>query len=138
MVKTSAEMKWEWHANKHSLNEFTPLKLTYNKLLSTTEEFDEKVLNNTAIMLSFADVFIPEMNYTYTYDNAWGPDNLTWVASVKEGGNIFSGIWGLAGKKNGEKEGGGVSAEEHPGGPGFQLGGQPVEAVGPGGEAPGM
>ncbi|MBP5560786.1 MAG: BamA/TamA family outer membrane protein [Muribaculaceae bacterium] len=104
MVKTSAEMKWEWHANRHSLNEFTPLKLTYNKLLSTTEEFVDKVLNNTAILLSFADVFIPEMNYTYTYDNAWGPDNFTWTSTVKEGGNIFSGLWGLAGKKNGEKE----------------------------------
>ncbi len=104
MVKMSAEMKWEWHAGKHSLNEFTPFKLTYNKLLSTTDEFVEKVLNNTAIMHSFANVFIPEMNYTYTYDNSWGPDNLTWTSTIKEGGNIFSGIWGLAGKKNGEKE----------------------------------
>ena len=104
MVKTSAEVTWEWHANKHSLNEFTPFKLTYNKLLSTTDLFTERVINNTAIMMSFANVFIPEMNYTYTYDNSWGNNAVTWTSTLKEGGNIFSGIWSLAGKKNGEKE----------------------------------
>ena len=104
MLKTSAQFSWEWHSGRHSLNEFTPFKITYNKLLSMTDAFVEKITSSIAIAQSFSDVFVPEMSYTYTYDNTWGADNITWTAAIKEAGNIFSGIWGLAGKKNGEKE----------------------------------
>ena len=89
-------MTWEWHANKHSLNEFTPFRLTYNKLLSFTDTFAIAVIQNPGLMLSFNDVFIPEMNYTYTYDNDFGRNHITWRSSIKEAGHIFAGIWALA------------------------------------------
>ena len=103
MAQVGASFTWEWHANKKSLNEFTPFKLTYSKLISSTEVFDSAMIANPAIALSFNDVFIPQMQYAYTYDNDWGANHLTWNVQLTEAGNVMSGIWALAGSK-GTKE----------------------------------
>lgn len=100
MLQLGGSFSWEWHANKHSLNEFTPFKLTYNKLLSKTEAFDSVMLRNPAIAMSFMDVFIPQMQYVYTYENDFGRNHIVWRSSVTEAGHILSGIWDLAGSKN--------------------------------------
>ena len=105
MVQFGTSFSWEWHANKNSLNEFTPFKLTYTKMLSTTETFDSAMMQNPAVALSFRDQFIPMMSYSYTYDKVIDKNNnLLWSINVMEAGNIFSGIWSLAGKKQGEKK----------------------------------
>lgn len=105
MVQFGTGFSWEWHANRNSLNEFTPFKLTYTKMLSTTAAFDSAMAQNPAVALSFRDQFIPMMSYSYTYDKVIDKNNtLVWTSSVMEAGNIFSGIWELAGKKNGEKK----------------------------------
>lgn len=103
MLQLGGGMTWEWHANKHSLNELTPFRLTYNKILSSTNAFDSAMLANPAIALSFKDVFIPEMRYSYTYDNDFGRNHITWRSTVIEGGNIFAGIWALCGSKGDKK-----------------------------------
>lgn len=103
MAHVGAGFTWEWHANKKSLNEFTPLKLTYSKLLSTTAVFDSAMIANPAIALSFQNIFVPMMQYSYTYDNAWGPNELTWNVQLIESGNILSGIWALARSKGTKK-----------------------------------
>ncbi len=103
MARMGASISWEWHANKKSLNEFTPFKLTYSKLLSRTEAFDSAMTANPAIALSFQDMFIPQMQYSYTYDNSFGPNDLTWNFQVTEAGNICAGIWALAGSKGTKK-----------------------------------
>lgn len=105
MVQFGTGFSWEWHANRNSLNEFTPFKLTYTKMLSTTSAFDSAMDQNPAVALSFLDQFIPMMSYSYTYDKVIDKNNtLVWTSNVMEAGNIFSGIWELAGKKNGEKK----------------------------------
>lgn len=104
MARFGTRFTWEWHANKNSLNEFTPLKITYTKLISQTTKFDSVMQVNPAIKQSFQDVFIPAMQYNYTYDNSFGNDDITYSLSVMESGNIFSGIWALTGKKQGEKK----------------------------------
>lgn len=98
MLQLGGSFTWEWHANRHSLNEFTPFKLTYHKLLSRSEAFDSVMRQNPAISMSFMDVFIPQMQYTYTYENDFGRNHLVWRASATEAGHIFSGIWDLAGR----------------------------------------
>lgn len=104
MVQFGTGFSWEWHANRHSANEFTPFKLTYTKMLSTTEAFDEAMAENPAVALSFLDQFIPLMSYSYTYDKKIDQNNkLLWSSSIMEAGNIFSGIWSLAGS-HGEKK----------------------------------
>ena len=104
MVQFGTGFSWEWHANKNSLNELTPFKLTYTKMLSTTEAFDSAMAQNPAVALSFRNQFIPMMSYSYTYDKVIDRNNtLVWNFNVMEAGNIFSGIWSLAGK-HGEKK----------------------------------
>ena len=104
MVQFGAGFSWEWHANRNSLNEFTPFKLTYTKMLSTTDAFNAAMEENPAVALSFKDQFVPLMSYSYTYDKQIDRNNnMVWTSTVMEAGNIFSGIWSLAGK-HGEKE----------------------------------
>ncbi len=103
MAQVSTDFAWEWHANKHSLHTFTPFKLTYSKLISTTGVFDSAMNANPAIALSFQNQFIPAMEYSFVYDNTFGQNTITWSSTVTEAGNIFSGIWSLAGSK-GTKE----------------------------------
>ncbi|WP_407402746.1 BamA/TamA family outer membrane protein [Sodaliphilus sp.] len=99
MAQMGASFTWEWHANKKSLNEFTPFKLTYSKLLSRTEAFDSAMIANPAIALSFQDMFVPMMQYSYTYDNDFGRDHITWNVQLTEAGNVFAGIWAMCGSK---------------------------------------
>lgn len=105
MVQFGTSFGWEWHANRNSLNEFTPFKLTYTKMLSTTAAFDSAMVQNPAVALSFRNQFIPLMSYSYTYDKVIDKNNsLLWTFNIMEAGNVFSAVWGLAGKKNGEKK----------------------------------
>ena len=103
MVQLSTGFVWEWHANRFSSNSFTPFKLSYTKLLSHTAEFDSIISQNRAVENSFSDQFIPMMSYTYTYDRALDRRNsINFTFTVSEAGNIFSGIWALAGQHGGE------------------------------------
>ena len=95
---------WEWHANRWSSHVLTPFKLTYNRLLSSSAEFDSVMLRNPVLEQSFKSVFIPKIEYTYTYDRDVTPrDHINFTASFAEAGNIASGIWALCGAK-GTKE----------------------------------
>lgn len=103
MVQFSTGFEWEWHANRNSVSNFTPFKLSYTKLLSHTEEFDSIISQNKAVENSFSDQFIPMMSYTYTYDRTINGNNkINFTFTVSEAGNIFSGIWYLAGSRGGK------------------------------------
>ena len=104
MAQFSAGFTWQWHANKNSLNEFTPFKLSYTKMLHTTAAFDSAMAVNPSIALSLRDQFIPQMTYAYTFDkNINSKNSITWKFSVTEAGNIFAGLWRMCGVK-GEKK----------------------------------
>ena len=98
MLQIGGGMTWEWHANKHSLNEFTPFELTYNKLLNATDTFTTTLIKNPVMLLSFDDVFIPKMAYTYTYDNDFGLNHITWRSTIAEAGHVFAGLWHMVGR----------------------------------------
>ena len=106
MAQFNAGVNYQWQYSRHVSNQFTPFKLTYTKLMSTTEEFDQIMADNRAIALSFRSQFIPQMSYTYTYDRFLERreriNGFNFTASVTEAGNIFDGIWRLCGAK-GEK-----------------------------------
>lgn len=101
IARISAEMTWEWHSRKYSQHKFTPLKLTYSNLLSTTEAFDSAYFSNRAIALSFDDVFIPQMSYTYTLDRNFGNNNIVWSITATEAGNLCYLIWRACGVEKG-------------------------------------
>lgn len=100
MFQLGGGMTWEWHANRHSLNELTPFNLTYNKLLSYTDEFFQAVALNPALLMSFEDIFIPKMEYAYTYDNDFGRNHITWRSKIAEAGHIFAGLYALCGRSD--------------------------------------
>ena len=104
MSQLSFAATWEWHANRYSSHVLSPFKLTYNRLLSKSEEFDSVMSRNPALEQSFMSVFIPKIEYTYTYDrDITRIDHITFTAGFMEAGNIASGIWSLCGAK-GTKE----------------------------------
>lgn len=100
MLQLGGGMTWEWHSNKHSLHEFTPFRLTYNKLISYTDSFNVIMSENPVLSMSFMDVFIPKMEYSYTYDNDFGRNHITWRSTISEAGHIFAGLWKLFGRGN--------------------------------------
>ncbi len=105
LAQVNFAMTWEWHSNRTTAHELSPFKLTYNKLLSTTVEFDSVMAYNPGILVSFVDVFVPQLQYKFTYDaDRSSRRHVTFTATVAEAGNLMSGLWAIAGKKNGEKE----------------------------------
>lgn len=104
MAQFNMSMSYDWRVTRHIQNTFTPFKLTYTKLMNTTEVFDSIMDANQAVALSFRSQFIPQMMYSFTFDKALDRDNLiNWQFSVQEAGNVFWGIYELCGK-HGEKE----------------------------------
>lgn len=101
MARVSTEMTWEWHSRKYSQHKFTPLKVTYSNLLSTTAAFDSAYFHNRAVAQSFQDVFIPQMSYTYTFDRSFGRNNIMASITATEAGNIAYCLWRAFGAEPG-------------------------------------
>lgn len=106
MARFGVGISYEWRATRNTLHQFTPLKLTYTKLMHTTHEFDSIMGANQAIAESFKSQYIPMLSYTYTLDKFLEREKINGInftASLSEAGNIFSGIYALCGVK-GEKK----------------------------------
>jgi outer membrane protein assembly factor BamA len=106
MSKFDMGIQYEWQDSRYVSNQFTPFKLTYTKLMSTTAEFDSIMAENPAIALSFQNQFIPQMSYSYTIDKFLEREKINgfnFNLTLTEAGNIFSGIWALAGQKGTKK-----------------------------------
>lgn len=106
MAEFRTGLTYDWNYSGNVVNSFTPFRLTYNKLMRTTNDFDSIMAENPAVALSFQSQFIPVMQYTYTYDK-WLErskiNGFNFTATVTEGGNIFWGLWRMCGVK-GPKE----------------------------------
>ena len=90
-----------------SQHTFTPLRLTFNVLQSTTQKFDSIRNANQALYISMQDQFIPAMSYTYTYDDSnfkRRRNHTWWETSITSSGNITSGIYAIFGKSFREKD----------------------------------
>lgn len=106
LAEFNTGIMYEWRSSRHSLHQFTPFKLTYNKLISTTHDFDSIMALNPAVALSFQSQFIPELSYTYTYDRFFERERINGInfqATVTEAGNLFDGIWSACGVKGQKK-----------------------------------
>ena len=104
MAQFNLGVTYDWRFRRHVSQSLTLFKLTYTKLLNTTQEFDSIMAANPAVALSFQSQYVPQMSYTYTYDRAFDSYNsLNWTFTVQEAGNLFWSVYRLCGKK-GEKE----------------------------------
>lgn len=104
MAQFNFSFNYDWQSSKYSSHTLTPFKLTYTKLMKTTQEFDSIISMNPAIALSFMSQYIPQLSYTYTFDKAYDSYNsLNWTFTVQEAGNLFWSVYELCGK-HGEKK----------------------------------
>ena len=103
LAQFNAGLAYDWQSGRYTHNTLNLFKLTYNKLLKTTHDFDSIMAANPAVALSFQSQFVPQLSYTLSYDRQIDPDNyISWTTTLSEAGNIFWGIYELCGKK-GEK-----------------------------------
>lgn len=87
-----------WMHHKHTI---TPLRLKYNMLSHRTTEFNDIMAKNTALALSLRSQFIPEISYTYTFDDIFlsrGSHHLWMEYSLSEAGNLVNAAYAIAGK----------------------------------------
>lgn len=102
LIAFSGSAGYNFQTSPYSRHSLTVFKLTYNKLLHTTEAFDKTMDENPAIAMSFRNQFVPSINYTYTFDKTYGSTGnrrFYWQNSVTSAGNILSGVLSLFGEK---------------------------------------
>lgn len=88
-----------WMHHKHTI---VPLRLKYNLLSHRTDEFNDILSKNTALGLSFQNQFIPEIAYTYTFDDILedkGSHHLWMEYSLAEAGNLINLLYTVSGKE---------------------------------------
>lgn len=99
-------LSYDFVPNPIRRHTFTPLRLTFSRLLSTTTGFDSIVARNPSVRQSLQDQFIPVVEYTYTLDNSTVRDDRSktrWYFSIAEAGNLLSATNLLFGQRWDEK-----------------------------------
>ncbi|WP_300797221.1 BamA/TamA family outer membrane protein [uncultured Alistipes sp.] len=102
LIAFSGSAGYDFRTSPSSSHTLTVLKLAYNRLLHTTESFDETLEANPAIALSFRDQFIPSVGYTYTFDRSYGATSnrrFCWQNSFSAAGNLLAGVLRLSGER---------------------------------------
>ena len=102
MAEFNGGIIYDWKPTRNTSSSLTLFKLTYNKLMSTTEEFDSIMNLNPAVALSFQSQFIPQLSYTYTIDKFLEKEKIngiTFTGTFTEAGNVFDGLWRAFGVK---------------------------------------
>ena len=70
MIKTSGSVDYGFGLKKANTFVFTPLKLTYVSLVKKSNHFLELIEEYPSLVHSFEDQFIPQLQLSWTYDNA--------------------------------------------------------------------
>ncbi|MCM1452824.1 MAG: BamA/TamA family outer membrane protein, partial [Clostridium sp.] len=103
LAQFNVGIAYDWQSGRYAHNTLNLFKLSYNKLMKTTPDFDSIMVANPAVALSFQSQFVPQLSYTFSYDRNLDRDNyISWTTTLTEAGNVFWGIYELCGKK-GEK-----------------------------------
>lgn len=100
MLSLNVSGGYDFRTSPYSSHSLTVFKLTYNKLLHTSHEFDSTMQQNPAVALSFSNQFIPSIGYTYTFDRTYGrrqKNRFVFQSTITDAGNILAGIYALFG-----------------------------------------
>lgn len=106
MLSMNLSAGFDFRTSRYSSHNLTIFKLTYNKLLHTSLEFDSTMQQNPAVALSFSNQFIPSASYTYTFDKTYGHrqnNRFVWQNTITDAGNIFAGIYEIFGSRGTKK-----------------------------------
>lgn len=107
LLSFGAEITYNFRSNARISHQFTPISLTYNKLMHTSARFDSITSVNPALYVSMRDQFIPAIQYVFTYDNSTNASlrrTTRFVATVKESANLISGVSVLCGSSWGQED----------------------------------
>lgn len=100
MLSLSLSAGYDFRTSPYSSHNLTIFRLTYNKLLHTSHEFDSTMQQNPAVALSFSDQFIPSLSYTYTFDKTYGrrqKNRFVFQGTLTETGNLLAGVYEIFG-----------------------------------------
>lgn len=96
----SGELTYDWKPTETSEYKFSPLLLTYEYMPSFTDRFAQMTSELPYLAMSFADQFIPKMEFSYTYQSKAGtPNPIKWWTTVSEASNVLALGYMAAGKK---------------------------------------
>ena len=107
LVSFGAEATYNFQTSRYVTHQYTPLMLTYNRLMKTSARFDSITTSNPALYASMRNQLIPALQYVFTYDNTSNSrlrNTTRFVATVKESGNLLSGIFALSGDDYGKDD----------------------------------
>lgn len=105
MLSLSAAVTYKFQTSATLAHELSPLILDFNSLMSTTSKFDAIVADNPSIYYSMSDMFIPKLQYSFTYSSPSTTRNpIVWEATLTEAGNLLSLIYAAAGQGWNEKD----------------------------------
>ncbi len=90
LVAFSGAASYRFQSSPVSHHTLQLLHLTYNKLLRTTESFDQTMAENPAIALSFQNQFVPSIGYIYTFDRSYGSRRLYLQNALTSAGNLLA------------------------------------------------
>jgi outer membrane translocation and assembly module TamA len=95
MLSMGTSIAYEFQPFPVHRHSFTPFRLTYNRMQSTTPEFDQIAALNPVLAMSLADQLIPALSYSYTFDDSSvdKQHHFWWEASLTEAGNILSPLY---------------------------------------------
>ena len=96
-VSWSAGINYTLQRKQRIKHEFSPLTITYDQLLHSTERFDSIMNANPALYVSMRDQFVPSMSYTFSWAGTpKHPSAL--VVSFKEASALVSSIYAICGE----------------------------------------
>jgi outer membrane protein assembly factor BamA len=107
LLAFGGDMTFDFQTSETRYHSVTPFKLTYSLLQKTTAAFDSITASNPALLQSLDNQFIPQIGYTFTYDNtsiSKYKNHFWYQASISEAGNLINGIYTLAGQSYNEKD----------------------------------
>lgn len=104
-ISWSGGINYTLQRKQHIKHEFSPLTITYDQLLHSTERFDSIVSANPALYVSMRDQFVPSMSYSFSWAGTpKQPSALT--VSFKEASALLSSVYAICGdsySKEGKK-----------------------------------
>lgn len=97
MLQFGINATYNWHRRSNRLHELTVFDFEFNRMFSQTDAFNEIVQSNPALYVSMRNQFVPSITYTYTHTTTSKKSPLWYQLSVKEAGNLTSGIAAVCG-----------------------------------------
>ncbi|MDO5035366.1 MAG: BamA/TamA family outer membrane protein [Porphyromonas sp.] len=86
------DLSYHLEPNKRVRHTITPLSISYNHIIKSSERFDTAMEENPALALSFRNQFVPQLSYLfgYQYQDPLRPHGFSLEAYVSEAGNLTS------------------------------------------------